>query len=572
MSIKKIKESITNFLIDPNPGIISINGVWGSGKTYCWEKTLSNGIKNTYKFKKYSYVSLFGINSIEDFKFNICSASIDKTQIGKKLSLENILNPNEFSWKRFTDKGVSTYAKFFSGKYGDAVKALVFNYLEDTLICIDDLDRKGDDLNINEVLGILSNLKELRNCKIAIIFNDMPFKEQEKSDYDALREKVIDLEIPFCPDIEEVLDIAFNKNMEKETELRKMLEPHIIKLKIKNIRILIRIKSFCQDLLVELGENNNDKLIYQAISTSVLFVWCFYSKNENAPDYQFVKSYSMYRGLLSSKDEDVDKERNKEQEDWSDLLDSYGFTNCDEFDLELALAIEKKYFDKRRIVEIATLLNIQFENGQSREAFFKVWENFRSTFQENKTDFTGKLIKSFKENIGALSVSDLHGTVSTLKELNMGETANDLIDQYIKMNEKKNIFNLAAYPFRGDIKDKVIIQKFNQKFLETKEKLDLRNVLIEMSKGGGWGKEESDKIASSTEKDLYSVFMNHGDGELKEMINLCLGLQSRSPNNKNYKNVHGNTIKALKQICQENPLNKIKLKFFGIKLDNQDSQ
>ncbi|MBC8286310.1 MAG: hypothetical protein H8E42_02425 [Nitrospinae bacterium] len=227
MSIKKIKERITNFLVDPNPGIISINGVWGAGKTYCWNKTLSGGNKETYKFKNYSYVSLFGINTIEDFKFNICSASIDKTQIGKKLSLENLLNPNKGFLKRLTSKGFSTYAKYFSGKYGEAAKALAFNYLEDTLICIDDLDRKGDALKINEVLGILSNLKELRDCKIVIIFNDMSLKEQEKTEYDALREKVIDWEIPFRPNIEEVLDIAFNKKTEAEQVLRRILEPHM---------------------------------------------------------------------------------------------------------------------------------------------------------------------------------------------------------------------------------------------------------------------------------------------------------------------------------------------------------
>ncbi|MBC8286958.1 MAG: hypothetical protein H8E42_05720 [Nitrospinae bacterium] len=324
--------------------------------------------------------------------------------------------------------------------------------------------------------------------------------------------------------------------------------------------------------MIALGENNEEKLIYQAISTSVLFAWCFYSKNENAPDYHFVKNYSMYRSLLSSKKEDVDEEKNKEQKDWSDLLDNYGFGNCDDFDLELALAIEKKYLDKDRLLKLAKPLNIQFKNGQSQEAFHKVWENFHTSFQEKETDFSNRLIHSFNENMESLSALDLNGTVTILKELNMEDKANELIDPYIKMHEKKNIFDLGAYHFAGDIKDQVINQKFNQKFSETKEELDLRNVLIDMSKGGRWGEKESDKIASSTENDLYSVFMNPGDGELKEMINMCLGLQSRYPNNDNYKNVHATTIKALKKISEENPLNKIKLKYYGIKLDNQNPQ
>jgi predicted KAP-like P-loop ATPase len=60
-----IKETLNAFLFDKGMSVIAISGRWGVGKTYFWNN-FTNEIKlsATCYQVAYSYVSLFGVNSI----------------------------------------------------------------------------------------------------------------------------------------------------------------------------------------------------------------------------------------------------------------------------------------------------------------------------------------------------------------------------------------------------------------------------------------------------------------------------------------------------------------------------
>ncbi|MCK4502104.1 MAG: hypothetical protein KAU22_03655 [Desulfuromonadales bacterium] len=70
MSIAVLEKQIGRFLASETSEVMSIKGAWGVGKTYAWNRYLSNA-KQQHKIalKKYSYVSLFGINSLQDLNF-----------------------------------------------------------------------------------------------------------------------------------------------------------------------------------------------------------------------------------------------------------------------------------------------------------------------------------------------------------------------------------------------------------------------------------------------------------------------------------------------------------------------
>ena len=52
---------------------------------------------------------------------------------------------------------------------GDLYFSLIANA---QLICIDDLDRKGEKLRVEDVLGLVSFLREERKCKVALLLNE----------------------------------------------------------------------------------------------------------------------------------------------------------------------------------------------------------------------------------------------------------------------------------------------------------------------------------------------------------------------------------------------------------------
>ena len=72
MSTKLMREEIAKFLARASSEALCIRGKWGVGKTYAWAKGLETAqASKAVALTHYSYVSLFGVNSLDDLKFTI---------------------------------------------------------------------------------------------------------------------------------------------------------------------------------------------------------------------------------------------------------------------------------------------------------------------------------------------------------------------------------------------------------------------------------------------------------------------------------------------------------------------
>ena len=78
---QQIKHRISKFLSTPDPVTICIRGVWGTGKTHAWKEWVKD-TKDNLQNERYSYVSLFGIDSLNDLKFQIFQQALPKEKIG----------------------------------------------------------------------------------------------------------------------------------------------------------------------------------------------------------------------------------------------------------------------------------------------------------------------------------------------------------------------------------------------------------------------------------------------------------------------------------------------------------
>jgi hypothetical protein len=470
--------------------------------------------------------------------------------------------------KQYVTKGVGNWGKFFNIQSGELVAALTFNLLEDTLICIDDFDRKSKELNTKEVLGLVSYLKEQRDCKVVLIFNEETLNEEEKRDYRELREKVIDYEVEFSPEMDEVLGIVFNAESNSDNKLKPLLEPHIRKLKIRNIRILTKIKLFCSEILSALKEEYEPKLINQALSSSILFGWCFYSRNENAPEYSFVKEFNSFNKLQ----EDKESCRGKLETEWGTLLREYGYYSLDDFDAEIALSVERNFIDKEMLNKFAEPLNLQFKSGLSQDSFFNAYNNIFSSFDGDKNQLVENLVTVFKSCIVFLSPMDLNGAVELLRELGFDGVADELIDFYINSNSHRlRILDLGSSSFAGHIRDKTLVDKFKETYHAKKEDEDFDSVLIRMSETRGWNPTDIESLASAKEDELYTFFKNPEKGDLDKIFKIILRLENVS-GDKELSRFYEKAIKALKQIGNESQLNKLILKRNGIDMDNKSDK
>jgi hypothetical protein len=64
-----VQSEIRRFLKSTDPEVLCVTGEWGVGKTFTWQRMLREArTKKSCALARYSYASLFGINSLEGLK------------------------------------------------------------------------------------------------------------------------------------------------------------------------------------------------------------------------------------------------------------------------------------------------------------------------------------------------------------------------------------------------------------------------------------------------------------------------------------------------------------------------
>ncbi|ORR77091.1 hypothetical protein BGP68_25205, partial [Escherichia coli] len=151
--------------------------------------------------------------------------------------------------------------------------SLEYKFVNNYLVCIDDVERKGNSLEVKEIMGVIDELARRKGCKVVLILNeDNLHDETAKKQFLEYREKVIDVEIKYDPTPEKNLRKVFYET-DSDFLLLKVLAND---LGIKNIRILNKIKTSLVNLRNELSLAE-DKVRESFINRLVLFSVVYYS-------------------------------------------------------------------------------------------------------------------------------------------------------------------------------------------------------------------------------------------------------------------------------------------------------
>ena len=82
-STNLVHKEIRRFLSSTEPEVLCIRGTWGVGKTFAWRTLLEHAHRNdAIALKSYAYVSLFGIDSLEQLRYAIFENSVRVEEIG----------------------------------------------------------------------------------------------------------------------------------------------------------------------------------------------------------------------------------------------------------------------------------------------------------------------------------------------------------------------------------------------------------------------------------------------------------------------------------------------------------
>ena len=292
MSLQIIQQHILEFLSSSEPEVLAISGAWGVGKTFAWNQELVNCRDDkALEFDKYSYVSLFGVNSLEVLKATLFENLIDSSLIGSDPSLKSLKDNTVSMSKSLGQKSIKQIKNLpFLKNASSVLDAMSYMYVSNSLICIDDLERKGNALSSKDILGIVSQLKEQKKCKVVLLLNEASISDS--TDYKEFKEKVIDKEITFNPTPSECIDLIIHNDFALIETVRECAET----LSLTNMRVISKAYSLMSKCLQHCGDLDPE-ISRQICHTITLFTTSYYcsSSNKRIPPIDFLKANSFRR-------------------------------------------------------------------------------------------------------------------------------------------------------------------------------------------------------------------------------------------------------------------------------------
>ena len=559
MSIQLVETEIRRFLSTEEPEVICISGQWGVGKTFAWNRYLRDvQEQGKVALGRYSYVSLFGVNSLDELKYSIFENSVQSSDIGVEPSLETLQSNTKAVAKRIGRKILPFISQIpFLKNYFGGIGPAFFLSIHKTIICFDDIERKGTGLEIRDILGLASTLKEHKNCKVCLILNDEALEEGQKH-FLTYFEKVVDTSLKFAPSPQECVDIA----LPADTEVSRMLAENCVALGISNIRLVKRLEGYVRKVL-PLVKSFDDAVIRQAVQSIVLLGWSVYEPGR-APSPEYLRERRTASLLDTKKGEPVPPDEVR----WNSLLTVYGFRAMDDFDSVLLDGVRNGFFDPHRVQKYGAELDCQAKATKLDSSFSDAWDLFHDSFAENQDKVLDTMYQSFRSNVQNITPLNLNGTMWLFKELGRRQQAAELLHYYVEnRHDDPKVFDLSSNPFRGDITDPDVIAAFNSRYASLAVKPDLRSVLLSMAKMNGWNPGDIELLSATTVDEFYAVFKETEGDELRKIINSCLQFNNVLNATPDMKKISASAIEALKLIGMESAINARRVRKYGIDVD-----
>lgn len=574
MSKAFLKGVVAEFLKSPEPEVLCIRGKWGTGKTYSWDEWLVDATTSReIGLKKYSYCSLFGLNTLPEVWSRIFENTINIEE-GKPPAAPSMSTFDKFvsnTAKPLYKKGKNQARKKLTlateagsklpwvGGVFKAVENASTLWIKDQIICFDDMERKGAKLDVGDILGLASHLAEERNCKVVLILNDEKIeKEEDKEDFRTYLEKVVDISALFDPTVEECVQLGVTD----DTAVGRLVAEHATKLQIKNIRVVQRIKRL-SDKLEPVLRGRNERVLRHAIRTLTVTGWVEFC--EGAPPREFMDQYfagALSRALRAGRTEDGEETADTlEKQHWITLLRDVGVAEYSELDVVLSRGVRNGYFDEELTTDFADLTERRMKENDTRQAISEAWDAYHGAFALDIEAVLKNFEEVVRKNVNDLEVADFDDVVSTIREMGSAERATSLV-KFIIENRTPTIEKLSPEIGRrgASIKDEELHNALAEKATSLPDDRPIEQV-IQKGIERRWAAHDVERMKNARPEEFRALFMKLSYAEREKLI------PSLVRSEKLPQSVGETVIAVLKAFYDESPLNRERLREYKSLLD-----
>lgn len=558
MGIEAFKAEIERFLASKTAEVLVISGKWGVGKTFAWNKLLREAKERHggIALERYAYVSLFGLSDLAEVRQATFENTVRRAEAAEPANLttlENGVKSATAGWRKAA--GLIKFAGPLSD-YAAAIEKVGFFTVREQIVCIDDLERKSGSLEMRDVLGLISFLKEQRACKVVVLLNDEKLGEDDNDEFRTQLEKVADTTIRFQPTPAEAVEIGVDQSMPHHEVIARACSAF----GIVNIRTIKRLERTAVRLN-EMLAGYDPRVVKQAVHSATLFGYAKAQPDE-APTLEYLKTYNRYEGMFLRDNQPLP------HPEWREALQQYDFGAVDEFDAVILEGVEAGHFDAEKLKSAADDVSRRLRHADDEHAFSAAWELYHNSFDDNADEVTEALAASVRSTPSVITPTNLSGTISLLKALEWSGDIGALIESYMAgRNERREFWDLSTSAFGGDVRDEDVRAAFDAKLATFDDQRDPATVLMKIGEERGWNPEDLQFLSMQSTAVFREVFKSLKGANLSRAI--IGGLMFRNLGNADAEMqlITSNVEEALRQIAQESPINLRRVRQKGIRVE-----
>lgn len=439
MNVKEQKKRLEDIFRKKNNNsfAVAITGCWGVGKTHFWNNFIKEkakaeqerqylpfSIREKHKNlfnKKYSYVSLFGIENLADLRATI-SMNMSSNSFNENVD-KNLEVPKPF--KKLVS-GLKDL-KFNNSEYGISgsarlLESLLYHQVRDVIICFDDFERMSNKLDIRDVMGLANQLKLERNCQIILILDESKTDQENEKKYAEYKEKLIGETIKITS-VEPLIRVKAEE-AEIDESLIALMVKFANELEIHNFRFFQKVIKLYREFREQLPE----EVAFSTKEIILIRIMQGYFIEDYSSKYEFNWSDITFAGFENDQGEWTDTK--KQTFKIFDEHMPFYFLKIDNWVIEFSAVFkQERDFDFQ-------LINELIDENLTNENYEKAKANIDKLILQYKTynlpsNFTKNLSSEIKKIIKFDVLENIEFYCSFLSEFDVQENVNQ-IDQLVK--------------------------------------------------------------------------------------------------------------------------------------------
>jgi hypothetical protein len=476
--MKHIHEALSHFLKSSHYRVAVLKGQWGVGKTFFW-KAFFEAHRQDLKFRAYSYVSLFGAKDVAGVKQQILANFEMLDQAGLSKHLEK-LGPLSTLLRSANIPLLSS-----SAPVAEYIESKV---IENFLICFDDLERKETSLTVGAILGLVSQLKEEKSCKVVLVFNDGELDDETQKQISAYREKVVDIELAYEPTIEANLRIIWPDGCPGA------VADVFQKAELNNLRVMQRVKWVIEYFEERIAKDIPD--LWPSFCRKCAVLTVVHSAFSKRVTLDEILSTSYWELLFEEK-----QELKKREESRFEVMRQLDFAPSDEDPL-IAEYLISGHADLTKWADVLRRRQEQTRVGDINQKHREIWERYHHGFVTSQSEFIDAQCEFLRKHVDELRLQDVAASVKFIKELDpkidLSFVLSRSVERFVELNKIGDVDDLDRLGV-----DPSILELIQDRLTFKTQNHSMKELFVDLAGSDSWNPRDIKHMVAFTVEDYY---------------------------------------------------------------------